>query len=268
MKRIPFLSVNLIGVIAFTWPLFAPDLALFRRAHNFNSHAAGWLALLVAACAALLLTSLISRKLIDSKIVAIVGVLTAAISVLRLLGAGAVGIEPMWFLLIIAARIFGSEIGMCIGIVAMAASAILSGGVGPWLSFQMFAAGWVALGVSLIPRRIVGRAEIAALASYGIFASLIFGALMDLQLWPWLLGEDTQLSYVLGGSVVENLHRFIIFHLATSLAWDIPRAILTATLIIATGRPILSALTNTATRLSLNPRLSAISRAKERAELS
>ena len=39
----------------------------------------------------------------------------------------------------------------------------------------------------------------------------------------------------------ENLHRFLVFTLATSLGWDIGRAITTAVLVLITGRPVLGA---------------------------
>jgi energy-coupling factor transport system substrate-specific component len=65
---------------------------------------------------------------------------------------------------------------------------------------------------------------------------------MNLQLWPWLIGTDSQLSYVASGAVIDNLQRFALFHFATSLSWDIPRAIFTVILISIAGKPILVAL--------------------------
>ena len=68
---------------------------------------------------------------------------------------------------------------------------------------------------------------------------------MDLQFWPWVLGSNTQLSYIPGGALSENLSRFITFHFASSMAWDIPRAFLTSVLIVATATPFLQALRRT-----------------------
>ena len=65
---------------------------------------------------------------------------------------------------------------------------------------------------------------------------------MDLQLWPWLVGGDTQISFVAGAPILENLKRYFVFHFLTAMAWDIPRAILTATLITVAGKPILNSL--------------------------
>ena len=72
---------------------------------------------------------------------------------------------------------------------------------------------------------------------------------MDLQLWPWLLGSDTQLSYLPGAAVTENLSRFLTFHFATALSWDLPRALITATLIFLTARPVLGAFKGARSRL-------------------
>ena len=68
---------------------------------------------------------------------------------------------------------------------------------------------------------------------------------MDLQFWPWVLGSNTQLSYIPGGALSENLSRFVAFHFASSMAWDIPRAILTSILIVLTATPFLRALRRT-----------------------
>lgn len=53
----------------------------------------------------------VSSQQLDAKSVALLGVLSALIAALRPLGAGAVGIEPMWFVLILSARVFGPSFG-------------------------------------------------------------------------------------------------------------------------------------------------------------
>ena len=78
-----------------------------------------------------------------------------------------------------------------------------------------------------------------------VISGMAFGFLMDLQLWPWLLGGDTQISFLPGAGIEENLSRFLTFHLLTAMAWDIPRSILTAALVALTGAPILNALRRT-----------------------
>jgi len=221
----------------------------------------------------------ISNQRLDAKSVALLGVLAALTAALRPMGAGAVGIEPMWFILILSARVFGPAFGFVLGILAMFVSAFITGGFGPWLAYQMFAAGWVGLGAGLLPQRlgkraIRGKTEITVLAFYGIFSSLLFGLLMDLQFWPWALGSHTQLSYVAGASIATNAHRFIIYHFASSMAWDIPRAFITSMLTVITAPAVLFAMRRTKRRASfLTPiefrasRSALIERAKEQTEV-
>jgi energy-coupling factor transport system substrate-specific component len=57
-----------------------------------------------------------------------------------------------------------------------------------------------------------------------------------------------ELSFVAGAPVTENLHRFLVFTLATSLGWDIGRAVTTAVLVLVTGRAVLGALRRAARR--------------------
>jgi energy-coupling factor transport system substrate-specific component len=199
---------------------------------------------------------------LDSKSIALLAVLSALIAALRPMGTGAVGIEPMWFVLILAARVFGASFGFLLGTISMFLSAILTGGLGPWVAYQSFAAGWIGLGVALIPRDLRGRYEIAALALYGILAAEFFGIAMDLQFWPWVIGGETQLSYVAGAAISTNATNFISYHFLSSMAWDIPRAIFTATLIVLTGKPVLHTLRRAHTRAAFMTPIEFIERAK------
>ena len=230
---------SLLSIAGFTWPFFYAGEDLPQTQIFF------WLAIVVAV---ILVMVEISSARLDAKSVALLGVLAALISALRPLGAGAVGIEPMWFVLILSARVFGASFGFLLGIISMFASALLTGGVGPWLGYQMFAAAWIGLAAGLLPKKVRGRNEIAMLLAFGVFAAGAFGILMDLQFWPWALGSNTQLSYIPGGSIAENLSRFITFHFASAMAWDMPRAIFTSVLIAFTGPSVLSALRRTYTR--------------------
>jgi len=230
---------SLFSLTGFVWPFFYAGQDLPRTQFFF------WMAI---AAAFVLVIFEISSSHMDAKSVALLGVLAALISALRPLGAGAVGIEPMWFVLILSARVFGASFGFLLGVISMFASALLTGGLGPWLGYQMFAAGWIGMAAGLMPKKISGRYEIAMLLVFGVFAAGLFGILMDLQFWPWALGSNTQLSYIPGGSITENFGRFITFHFASAMAWDIPRAIFTGVLIVFTGPAVLSALRRTYTR--------------------
>ncbi len=260
---------SIISAYCFLWPFF---LNAHSSAHHLNNQIFSLVGVPVALA---VLVVEISNQRLDAKSVALLGVLAALTAALRPMGAGAVGIEPMWFILILSARVFGPAFGFILGILAMFVSAFITGGFGPWLAYQMFAAGWVGLGAGLLPQRmgrfgLRGKSEVAMLALYGIFASMLFGLLMDLQFWPWALGSQTQLSYVPGASIATNAHKFIIYHFASSMAWDVPRAFVTSVLTIITAPAVLFAMRRTKRRASfLTPiefresRSALIERAKE-----
>ncbi len=264
---------SIISAYCFVWPFF---IDAHSSAHHLNNQIFSIVGVPIAL--AVLIVE-ISNERLDAKSVALLGVLAALTAALRPMGAGAVGIEPMWFVLILSARVFGPAFGFILGVLAMFVSAFITGGFGPWLAYQMFAAGWVGLGAGLLPQRIGkreirGRIEVATLALYGIFAALLFGLLMDLQFWPWALGSHTQLSYIPGASITTNAHRFIIYHFASSMAWDIPRAFVTSMLTVITAPAVLFAMRRTKRRASFQTpiefRLSEkalIGRAKEQTEV-
>ena len=81
------------------------------------------------------------------------------------------------------------------------------------------------------------RTEIAMLAEYGALAALVYGSLQDLALWPFATGVATSIAYVPGAPITTNIGRFVAFDLATSLGFDMPRAVTTAALVAVTGRP-------------------------------
>ncbi len=254
MQRSNFLLLligSVFGLISFTWPLYLPD----SQFPLFQPDNARILALLIALIAVILIAIEISSGALDAKAVAILGVLSALIAALRLVGAGAVGVEPMWFLLILASYTFGATFGFSLGVISLAASALITGGIGPWLPFQMLAAGWIGMLAGAFSkityRNPKMRLELLLLVSIGVVCSLSFGLLMDLQLWPWLTGTDTQLSYIAGAAIWENSQRFMVFHLATALAWDLPRAITTGVLIWLTARPVLNSFRRARLRLNL-----------------
>lgn len=233
------LVASALSAAGFLWPFFYVGENLPQTQLFF------WCAVVISFA---LVVVQISSQQLDAKSVALLGILSALIAALRPLGAGAVGIEPMWFILILSARVFGASFGFLLGMISMFVSALLTGGIGPWLGYQVFAAAWIGLLAGALPKTLRGRCELVVLIIYAIFASAAFGILMDLQFWPWALGSSTQLSYLPNGDISENISRFITFHFATSMAWDIPRAIFTAALIVFAGKAVLSALRRTRTR--------------------
>ncbi|KNB53091.1 ABC transporter permease [Streptomyces caatingaensis] len=229
--------VTLIGVAAFGWPLLAgPSSGL---AHSQD---APWLFAALLPLLLAVVVATIADTGLGAKAVAMLGVLAAAGAALRPLGAGTAGIEPMFFLMILAGRVLGPGFGFVLGSLSMFASALLTGGVGPWMPFQMLAMGWASMGAGLLPRRARGRAEPALLAAYGALASLCYGTVMNLQGWPYIGSLASSISFVPGDPLTDNLTRFAAYCLATSLGWDIPRALVTSVATLLLGPAVLKAL--------------------------
>ncbi|MFF0717747.1 ECF transporter S component [Micromonospora sp. NPDC003816] len=233
----------------FTWPFFVPAQP---EATARTTEAPLVFIVVLPVLLALVLAELSSGG-IDSKALAMLGVLAAVNAALRPLGAGTAGIETVFFLLVLAGRVFGPGFGFLLGAISLFASALLTAGVGPWLPFQMLAAAWLGLGAGLLPSRLRGRAEIAVLAGYGAVAAYAYGLLMNLWFWPFSVGADTQLSYVAGAPMLENLHRFAVFTAVTStFGWDTGRAVTTAVAIVLVGPAVLAALRRAARRAAFD----------------
>ncbi len=62
---------------------------------------------------------------------------------------------------------------------------------------------------------------------------LVYGMLLNMWFWPYGTSAGSELSFVPGAGLAENLRRFWAFHLATSLGWDLPRAAINAILVLA-----------------------------------
>lgn len=234
--------VSVVGLAAFMWPLFiAPGSSLDDVATA---------PLILAALLPLFLVVVlaeISRGGFDVKAIAMLGVLSAVGAALRPLGAGTAGLETVFFLLILAGRVYGPGFGFVLGATTLLGSALITGGVGPWLPFQMMASAWVGLGAGLLPRA-RGKAEVVLLVAYGVVAGLVYGILMNFSFWPFVVGLENQLSFSAGAPVLENLHRFAVYTLATSLGWDLGRALTNAVAILLIGPAVLSALRRIARR--------------------
>lgn len=245
------LSISLIvalavGAVAFGWPLFL----------NPSSGLPPILAPLVFALVlpmllAVLFTELSSGRM-DVKTLAMLGVLAAVGTVLRPLSAGTAGFELVFFLLIVAGRAYGAGFGFALGAITLFTSSLIVSGVGPWLPYQMLAAGFVGLFAGLLPR-VSGQLEVWLLAGYGMVSAFAYGWLMDFSFWPFAIGEGTQLSFDPAATPAENLHHFVLFNLATSMGWNLGRALTNALLILVLGSPLLRLLRRSARAVKLRP---------------
>ncbi|WP_110181794.1 ECF transporter S component [Nocardioides solisilvae] len=241
-------GVSALGLMMLGWPflLDVPDGARVDPPFLF-------LALLPLLLVAVLAE--MTEGGMDARVLAVLGLLSAINGVVRGLGAGVAGLELVFFLLILGGRVFGPAFGFILGGTSLFVSALFTAGVGPWLPFQMLVAGWVGMGAGLLPRRPRGRSEVAMLIGYGVLAAYAYGALMNLWSWPFVLGievpgrEGTELSYVAGAPLLENLQRFGLYTLVTSTGgWDTGRALTNAVALGVLGPSVLATLRRVARR--------------------
>jgi energy-coupling factor transport system substrate-specific component len=229
--------VSAVGVLAFAWPFVIRPSGTTGLAHSGD---APWLVLALMPVLVLVVVTETTSGRLDAKGIAMMGVLATMGTALRIPG-GIAGIEPIFFVFIPASRVFGRAFGFVLGAITLFASALLTAGVGPWLPFQMLGAAWFAYGAGCLPP-MKGRAELWMLAAYGAVASLAYGLILDLWFWPFGTQGASNITFVPGDPVVENLRRFLAFHLATSMGWDAIRAATTAMLVLVLGRPALASL--------------------------
>ena len=243
-------AVTLVGVGAFTWPLVLG----FSAADSGHAQDAPWVFLLMLPLLLLVVAAEIADGGLDAKAVAMLGVLAGSCAVLRPITGGVTGVQLMFFLLVPAARVFGPGFGFVLGNISMFASAALTGGGGPWLPFQMLAAGWVGMFAGCLPAA-RGRAELWLLAGYGMAAGIAYGFVLNLWFWPFGTtgtGAAAGVTFVPGAPLVDNLRRWLAFSTSTSLGFDIPRGIATAVALLLIGRPVLLALRRASRRAAFD----------------
>ncbi|MFF3539602.1 ECF transporter S component [Streptomyces sp. NPDC002466] len=174
---------------------------------------------------------------IDSRALAMLGVLSAANAALRPLGAGTAGTETVFFVLVLAGRVHGP--GFTLGCTSLFTSALITGGVGPWMPYQMFGCAFVGMLAGFLPRA-TGRREVLLLAVYGSLSGYLFGFLLNLSFWPFSLDPDSSIAHPPGLPFTEQWHRCIAFDLATSLGWDTGRAVTNFVCVLLAGPAVLT----------------------------
>lgn len=244
-----------IGLLAFLYPFFLSNTVKAPTAMAHSQDAPLTTAALVGLSVIALLVEL-QGQAISAKTVAMLGVLVAITSVLRFIEVVVPlpgGVSLIFAPILLCGYVFGGRFGFLMGAFTLLASALVTGGVGPWLPYQMFAAGWMGLsagwlgGIALVrgkrSRRVrgFGRRELILLSVFGFGWGLLFGAIMNVYFWPFATGPTNQ-AWSAGASLGEALARYGAFYLATSLGWDVARAVGNVALILLLGAPAVRAL--------------------------
>ena len=239
--------VVVIGAGAFLYPFWLPHEALPMEAHAGD---APIVASLVGALALAAVALEVRRGTMNGATVALLGVLGASAGLLRLLDLPGGG-SGIFFLIVLAGAAFGPRFGLLLGLVAMATSAVVTGGIGPWLPFQMLALSWMGALAGVLgrfTRHLPPRAELVALAGYGWVWGFVYGAIMNLWFWPFSVGAGP-LSWSPELGLVETLQRYWSFYAVTSLGWDAAGALTNVLLIVVTGPALLPSLRRFGARL-------------------
>ncbi|WP_168800485.1 ECF transporter S component [Cellulomonas telluris] len=235
-------GTSAVGAGALCWPL----LTAGGRGGTATPWAVGTVALL--AVVVVLAVADDGDGGLDARTAALVGTLAASGCVLRLVSPGIGGVELVFAVLLVGGYALGASTGFVLGVVTLLVSALLTGGVGPWLPFQALAAGWVGTAAGVLGRRRrsstgpPSAAEVASLVALTVVACLAYGVVMNLWSWPFLVGEGTALSYDPGAGLADNLRRFAVWSLVSSGAWDGVRAGVNAVVVAATARRVVASL--------------------------
>lgn len=235
--------INLVGIAAFMTPFFAGALPSGDSTTSRSGESPLLLGGLVIACLGIVFAQL--SPTLNTKTIALLGVLTAINSILRLIDTiiplpG--GFSPVFLLIILVGYVYGASLGFLLGTLTLFSSALLTGGVGPWLPFQMFTAGWMGLLAGWLPRpEKHPRLELAILVIFAALAGFLYGFIINLYFWPFLAGAAQQ-SWQPGLSIEQGIARYMVFYGLTSFWWDVFAAIGNATLMGALGAALVRAL--------------------------
>jgi len=230
--------------------LLAPFLFQTARYPGFSQSAFPiMVSLIILLCLAIIIFEAQS-SIMDSKIIALLGVLIAINAGLRFLEnaiPGPAGFSPIFFLIILVGYCFGSRIGFLMGAMTMLVSALITGGVGPWLPGQMITAGWLGQSSAGV-RSLVNTLgwdekpwEVITLAGFSAIWGIIYGLIMNLWFWPFLTGSQGS-TWTQTGSLAENFQAYLAYYLATSVVWDVTRAVGNIIIFSVMTRPVIKIL--------------------------
>ena len=245
--RAAYLLASAVGLGAFLYPFWLPTETGEVVARGGD---APLIAGLVGALAVGAVLVEIRAGTMAGADVALLGMLSAMAGLLRLIDLPGGG-SGIFFLVLLAAAAFGPRFGFLLGLFAMALSAVITGGVGPWLPFQMLVLAWMAAatgGIGRLTRRLPARVEVAVLAVWSWGVGFAYGAIINLWSWPLTPG-DGDLQWRPGLGLTGTLDHYWSFYVATSLAWDAAGATANLVAVGLLGVPVLRTLRRFSHRL-------------------
>ena len=225
----------------------------------------------------------------DAKRVALLGVLVAANAAARLV-PDILGANPIYFLPICVGFVWGPSFGFLLGAASLAISALITGGIGPWVPFQMLTLGWVGMTAGLlggvvrssrfgvrdsgrsVPQTVssanreprlprtanpeLRTSHLILLAMFALLWGFLYGAIMNLWFWPFAAPSspaESGLYWTPGLGLGETARRYAAFYLTTSGVYDAFRAVGNVAMVAVFGRPVVLLLLRFRDRFTWQP---------------
>ncbi len=238
-------AVTLIGLALFLWPFLGLGLPSATPA----------LAISIGSVAALAGLELAGRRLDPRRLALLAARTPGAPPHTPALVTGIGGFSPIFFLVLCAGWVMGPSFGFLTGASSLLVSALVTGGIGPWIPYQLFAVGWVGAGAGLAGRALATRGrprarDVLLLGGLGALLGFGFGALMDV--WNWTFYTSSPgLGWSPGLAPQVAAGRFARYYLITSLAYDSFRAGGNALMVGLFGLPVMVGLARLRRRFSL-----------------
>lgn len=217
-------AMFLILLMMCAWPLFVGENLLTTTS---NSQLQVTLALLIPLAMLLTLNDALHHA-VTIRSFALIAIFISLAVALRPLGLGVAGLEPIWVAIIMSGYTLGMSAGFIVGGLSLLLSALVTGGVGPWLGNQMVLAALIGAGAGLIG---AFRTHRLLITVYAAISTYFFGWFMNLWFWPTFSNLQSSIAFNPSESLFERVEAWARFSLLTSTGFDIPRAILSATLV-------------------------------------
>ena len=252
---------TLVGAASFLYPFLLPALAGVGVRTARGGIEVPLLFTAIGVLALLLILSQLQDSMDagggTSRHLALLGALVAVDASLRLMPT-ILGASPIFLLIILVGYCYGARFGFLMGAMTLFVSALITGGLGPWLPYQMLGAGWIGMTAGWLPRRgeSGGWRELAMLAAFGAVWGFLYGAILNLMEWPYAapgLQEQVGLYWTPGMGFAETLSTYASFYLTTSLVYDSFRAVANVALVLALGRPVIRLLDRYRSRFTWQP---------------
>jgi len=243
LSKLIMLATSLVGLGAFVYPFFSSQTVQSAARNQAHTQDAPLMTIvLITLCLGAILATLSTGEM-NAKMVAVLGILTAVNAVLRAV-PGPAGFAAVFALPILCGYVYGGVFGFLLSALSLLVSALIGAGMGPWLPFQMFAAGWVGLSSSWLPKlERWPKVEVGVLGFWGLLWGLLFGAIMNIWFWPFVFQPSkADIYWQPGLGLLQSLRHYAAFYLVSSLWWDLGRGLGNAILIWVFGTALLKLL--------------------------